>query len=106
VNAQRTPVAGVLAQGDMRASLVALRNRLAEQIDAAEGRCSECSAADGRVLATLTKELREVLRAIDELPQVEGASRIDELANARKARQAGARRRDPAGAAQRSAVPD
>ncbi len=91
--------------GDLRASLVALRDRLAEQIDAAEGRCSECGSADGRVLATLTKELREVLRTIDELPAAEGASVIDELANARKARQ-GASRRNPAGTAERPAVSD
>lgn len=93
-------VADTLAAGDLRASLTALRDVLAAQIDAGENRCPECSAADGRVLATLTKELREVLRTIDELPQAEGASRIDELANARKARQASGR--DPAGPAKRS----
>lgn len=95
----------VIHDGDMRASLAALRDRLAAQIDAAEGRCSECGAADGRVLAVLTKELREVIRAIDELPAAEGASVIDELANARKARQ-GTSRRDSPGAAQRPAVSD
>lgn len=96
---------GVIRSGDLRASLAALRDRLAAQIEAGENRCSECSASDGRVLATLTKELREVLRAIDELPAAEGASVVDELANARKARQ-GASRRDSARTAERPAVSD
>ncbi len=98
-------VAAVLARGELRASLEALRDRLAVELDD-EGRhrpgCEcECGpdAADGRVLASLSKELREVLAAIDALPAAEGGSVVDELASARKARRAAPRRRKAAGGA-------
>jgi hypothetical protein len=97
-------VAPVLAQGDMRASLAALRDRLAVEIDEAPAGCSECGRVDGRVIATLTKELTAVLARLDEMPMPEGASRIDELASARKARQGGRKRSDPARTAERPAA--
>lgn len=96
-----------LAAGDMRASLAALRDRLSTELDLAGG-CVECDRSDPRLVATLTKELREILARIDELPVSEGASRIDELANARKARQSAQGkqgRSDSARSAQRPALP-
>lgn len=96
-------VADTLADGDLRASLERLRDRLAQELDIAAP-CCECDRSDGRVIATLTKELAAILARIDALPAPEGASRIDELANARKARQGAHRRADSADAAPRPAV--
>lgn len=96
-------VSPVIVKGDMRESLVALRDRVAVELDNA-GPCFECERSDPKLVATLTKELREVLAAIDTLPVPEGASRIDELANARKAKQAPGRRKRPASPAARPAV--
>jgi hypothetical protein len=97
-------VSDVLAGGDLRASLERLRDRLAAELDIA-GPCFECDRSDPRLVATLVKELSAVLVRIDELPVAEGASRVDELASARKARQ-GKGRRDSADVAQRPAVSD
>jgi hypothetical protein len=68
-----------IKSGSLRTALLALRDRLAAEIDIAQ---------DPRDVATLSKELREVLKAVDALP-VEGVpSRLDEIAARRAQRQA------------------
>lgn len=53
-----TPVAGVAAEGDRRRTLEALRDRLAEELDA---------TASPRDIASLSKRLEDVLVQIDDL---------------------------------------
>lgn len=87
----------VVSEGDRRASLVAIRDRLADEMDdvtwqkhKAECRCL-CGMGDGRTLVNLAKELRTVIAEIDELPGgVERRSKSDELADRRARRLADA----------------
>jgi hypothetical protein len=65
----------VLATGDYRRSLEAIRDRLA----------GELSDAVGRDVAPVAKELRTVIAEIERLPGGERVSKVDELA-ARRAR--------------------
>ena len=101
-------IAKVVPDGDLRASLVAIRDRLAAETDDVkwakhkrECNC-QCGMADIRALVALTKRLEETLAAIAALPDVKkevsavdgiiaGASSTnDELAAKRQGRQAGA----------------
>ena len=66
---------GVVAGGDRRASLEALRDWLASQLEFAE-----------RDQAALARQLTIVLREIDELPNPAAESKLDDLANKRAAR--------------------
>lgn len=66
---------GSVAEGastGRRAALVALRDKLAAEVDGGghvAGCGCDCGApADGRVLATLAKQLAEILRELDALP--------------------------------------
>ena len=70
-------VADVVAEGELRASLEALRDRLAVAVDVCEP----------RELAGLAKQLSEVLRALASLPGVE-RSDLDDLAAKRDRRRA------------------
>lgn len=67
----------VVAEGDLRASLEALRDRLAQAVDVCEP----------RELAGLAKQLGEVLKALASMPGVE-KSELDDLASRRSARRA------------------
>lgn len=63
--------------GDYLATLTALRDRLAEEI---------ANTTSGRDLASLSKQLTDVLREINELPDPAGTSKADEIAARREER--------------------
>ena len=67
----------VVADGDRRASLVALRDHLARTLQDTD-----------RDHASLARQLREVIREIDELPPLQQESTVDEISNRRAARRA------------------
>lgn len=69
------------AEGDRRATLEALRDRLAGQID---------STDSGRDVAALGRLLADVLSQLDAIPDAAEVSRADEIAARRAARRAGA----------------
>lgn len=69
-------LAEVVATGDYRRSLEALRDRLAEQVEIIEG----------RDLAPLSKQLADVMRELANLPAVKGRSSLDDLAARRRDR--------------------
>lgn len=66
----------VVAGGDRRKSLELMRDTLAERLEAAEGRDA----------APLSKELREVMRELEQIPTGKEVSTSDELAAKRAAR--------------------
>jgi hypothetical protein len=76
----------VVAQGDRRESLEAIREILALLLDQrghTPGCECECgTGGDGRVVAQVSKELREVLRELDALPTAERVTPLDKLAGA------------------------
>jgi hypothetical protein len=100
-------IATVVPKGDVRASLIAIRDRLAAETDDVawarhkrECNC-QCGMADIRALVALTKRLEETLAAIEALPKLPkeasavdnviaaAAKRRDELAARRTKRQSG-----------------
>jgi len=66
-------LAGLAATGDRRATLEALRNFLAAQLENSE-----------RDIPALAKQLRDTIAELDALPNPKETSRVDEL-NARRA---------------------
>jgi hypothetical protein len=72
----RKKLSTVVAEGDRRKSLEAVRDRLAAELETAEG----------RDVASVAKELRETIRELDNLPLGEGVSGVDQLANRRASR--------------------
>lgn len=72
----------VVADGDRRKSLEAIRNYLAVEL----------AQSSGRDVAAIARELREVIRELDSLPTSEEVSGVDQLARRR------ANRRDSASA--------
>jgi hypothetical protein len=101
-------IATVVPKGDLRASLTAIRDRLAAETNDVQWakhkrECNcQCGMADIRALVALTKRLEETLAAIAALPeQAKGsavdnviaaaAKRRDELAARRSNRDAGAK---------------
>lgn len=62
--------------GDKRATLVALRDRLVKEIE----------EAGARDLAPLSRQLMEVLKALDEVPDEKEVSAANDIANRRNAR--------------------
>ena len=78
---KRTPapetLTEVIAGGDRRAGLVALRDRLARELETTD-----------RDVASLARQLQSVLREIDELPSLQQESTLDDLANRRASRRA------------------
>lgn len=76
----------IVAQGDRRKSLEAIREVLAVLLGKhghAPGCYCECGVGgDGRVVAQVSKELREVLRELDALPTAERVTPLDKLAGA------------------------
>lgn len=71
----RKSLPDVVRGGDRRASLEALRDWLALQLETAE-----------RDQAALARQLTVVLREIDELPNPAAESKLDDLANKRAIR--------------------
>jgi hypothetical protein len=89
---------------DHREALEAIRDRLAQFLDGDIGhkRSCECECGvppDARTIPATARELREVLADLADMPVTVGVSELDQLAAARKARQAeAARRASPTGA--------
>jgi hypothetical protein len=100
-------IASTVPKGELRASLLAIRDRLALETDDVkwakhkrECNC-QCGMADIRTLVALTKRLEETLAAIEALPKpskeesaidraiAAAAKRQDDLAARRAARQPG-----------------
>lgn len=73
-------VSAVIADGDRRASLEAIRDKLGRELEQAVGRDA----------ATIAKELRAVIAELDALPGGKEASTVDELHARRAARRADA----------------
>lgn len=81
-------IAKIVPKGDRRESLVAIRDRLADETDDTlwakhkrECNC-QCGMGDGRLLVALTKRLSEVLAEIAALPEAPAeASDLDKLAD-------------------------
>jgi len=82
------PISAVVPKGDLRDSLEAIRDRLAEETNDTlwakhkrECNC-QCGMGDGRLLVALTKRLSEVLAEIAALPDAPAeASDLDKLAD-------------------------
>jgi hypothetical protein len=70
------PLADVVKHGDRRASLEAIRDRVALELE----------SAGGRDVAALAKQLTDVIRELDSLPNSERKSAVDDLSSARAAR--------------------
>lgn len=70
-------IAGVAQTGDCLATLEALRDRLAQEID-------DCMS--NRDLAALTLRLVDILQRIDNMPQSAPTSKADEIAARRAER--------------------
>lgn len=84
----------VVAEGDRRASLEAIRDRLAAELDTdGHKRSCECecgvTATDGRVIAMVAGRLVDVIRELDALPNGREVSTVDDLAARRAARRQG-----------------
>lgn len=67
----------LIGSGDRRTGLLALRDRLARELESTD-----------RDVASLARQLREVIREIDELPALQQESTLDDLANRRASRRA------------------
>lgn len=83
----KTTIAATVPKGDRLASLVAIRDRLAEETDDTlwarhkrECNC-QCGMGDGRLLVALTKRLSEVLAEIAALPTPGKVTKLDRLAD-------------------------
>ena len=95
---RRRAIARVVPDGERRASLEAIRDRLAEETDDTlwakhkrECVCT-CGMGDGRLLVALAKELRAVIAELETLPAAKETSTSDQLAARRAARIANAAR--------------
>jgi len=83
----QSSIAEVAKKGDRRQTLLAIRDRLAQETDDArwaqhkrECRCT-CGIGDGRVLVALVKELRAVEAELAGLPSDEKVSKLDRIAD-------------------------
>lgn len=83
---EREPLAAVLARGDLRESLEAMRDLLAADVDDVrwekhkrECRCV-CGLADTRARVAGMKQLHAFMDAIEAIPNEQGVSRLDQLA--------------------------
>lgn len=78
----RTSVAPAMASGDRRKSLIALRDQLAERLDA---------TSSARDAATMARQLAAIVSELDGLGPARGWSKRDELRAKRAARLAAGR---------------
>jgi hypothetical protein len=74
----RPAVSGVILEGDRRASLVAIRDRLAAELDN--------PLIMPRDVATVSKQLTETIREIDALPNAAEVSAVADIATRREKR--------------------
>lgn len=89
-----TPTSGVIdlsltetvETGDVRASLEAIRNKLADELEAG-AMCKKCGGVLSSPTAQLSKELKAVIKEIDQLPKKEGSA-VDDIAAQRRKRKA------------------
>lgn len=79
------PISEVVPKGDRRASLEAVRDRLAMETDdlkwskhRSECHCV-CGMTDPRALVALAKEIRTVVAEIAALPEADGTSKLDDI---------------------------
>lgn len=95
-------LADVVAGGDLRSALEALRDRLADEVErvAEDGFCPVCKRGSSSV-APLAKQLRDVLVQLDSLAKPVG-SKTDELKKRRADRQAGVAKRAAGSAVKRA----
>jgi hypothetical protein len=77
--AARVGLAAVVAQGDRRASLEAIRDHLAKELEDAPATVA---------VAPIAKQLADVIRELESLPGARKDSKSDELASRRAARRA------------------
>lgn len=84
------PVSEAVGDGDRRAALEAVLDKLARELDDAEGRTA----------AVLAKELRAALAELDALPGGKEASAVDDFTARREARRAAAQGGHAAGGSQ------
>lgn len=102
-------IADVVPLGDLRASLEAIRDRLARELDEIKWAKHRrecvciCGAADLRALVTVSKELREVMVKLETIPVVAAVeSEVDKaraaaaVKNDEMARKRANRRANPA----------
>lgn len=77
-----------VSSGDNRRALEAIRDQLAEKLDA--GECKYCGGPRGEAsgLAALTLRLMKVMEALDAIPTEEEVSAVDDLTARRSARRA------------------
>lgn len=81
-------ISDVVPAGDLRTSLVAIRDRLAAETDDVKWakhkrECTcQCGMADIRSLVALSKELRDVMKALEAIPATAAETDVD---RARKA---------------------
>lgn len=78
-------VSDVVPLGDRRASLVAIRNRLAREMDEATWKKHKrdcdcfCGLGDPRALVALAKSISEVMAELDAMPGSEERTRTDDV---------------------------
>lgn len=85
-----TPVEDAVKSG-RRAMLEAIRDRLVQVMDGSAGHAigceCECGAPwDTGKLASLARELREVIRELDDLPEESGGTELERIERERAAR--------------------
>lgn len=93
-----TPVEDAVKSG-RRAMLEAIRDRLVQVMDGTAGHqvgCEcECGAPwDTGKLAGLARELREVIRELDDLPEQSGGTEVERIQSERESRRLQAERED------------
>lgn len=89
----------VIAEGDKRAQLAAIRDRLAAEMSG-EAECCECGKprrSSGSETAALALRLVKVLEDLDKIPDTATVSRYDELAAKRTGGTPAAARRQGTG---------
>lgn len=77
-----------IAEGDLRASLEAIRDHLAHELEQGAD-CKKCGGVLSSPTPALAKQLTAVIAQLDQLPTKE-ASDVDDLAAARRKRRANA----------------